>query len=73
MTARQALDRRLVREQSFFQVLEEVYAQQYTGMLIVHCHDGQPKTVEFPGQQVRLVAPGAPADPAVALPTRLST
>ena len=47
-----------VTESDLFAVLTEIYTQKYTGSYTVHCIDGVPKRVEFPGRQVKLCAAG---------------
>lgn len=52
--AEQALDLLASREADFASVLEEIYKRRHTGGVWLHCVDGVPKVVEFPGVQVRL-------------------
>lgn len=41
-------------DQDLFALLQSIYAEKYTGMVILHCADGVPKGAEFPSKQVRL-------------------
>lgn len=51
----QALDRLVIREDDYASTIETIYTRRYTGSFTVHCIDGVPKRVEFPGIQVLLV------------------
>lgn len=61
MTSGDALDRQLTLADDFATVLTTIFARRYTGSFAVHCVDGVPRVVEFPGTQVRLAAPQAAA------------
>jgi len=54
MTVIEALTRVELTEQDFCALLAAIYGQKYTGMLILHCHEGVPKRAEFPALQVTL-------------------
>ena len=69
MTITAALDRRTVRSEDFLAVLTTIYARRYTGSFSVHCVDGVPRVVEFPGEQVRLT--GGPAAGGLDTPPRV--
>lgn len=48
---------------TFADLLAQVYAQRFTGTLILHCAEGTPRKVEFPlqvipGRQVTLTYSG---------------
>lgn len=50
----EALDMQVRRADVYAQVLEAIFQRKYTGSFTVHCRDGVPKTVEFPGVQISL-------------------
>ena len=54
MTIAEAIRSVEVQEQDLFALLSEVYGAKYTGMVILHCFEGQPKRAEFPSKQVKL-------------------
>ena len=54
----QALDRMVQRTEDFSAVLEAIYRRHHTGTVLLHCVNGVPKLVEFPGVQVRLKGEG---------------
>lgn len=41
--------------QTFVDVLTDLYRRRYTGSITLHCAEGLPKKVEFPGQQITLI------------------
>lgn len=51
----QALDRIVHRTEGFAAVLDAIHRRQHTGTVILHCVNGVPKVVEFPGVQIRLL------------------
>jgi hypothetical protein len=54
-TTDQAIDRIVQRAEGFSAVLEAIFRRQHTGTVLLHCVNGVPKLVEFPGIQVRLL------------------
>ena len=54
MTFCETLDRVALETQDFFGLLEALHARRFTGAVILHCVEGQPKMAEFPSLQVRL-------------------
>jgi len=50
----QALDRIIRREDEYASVLMTIYDRKFTGSFTVHCIDGVPKRIDFPGVQVQL-------------------
>ena len=42
------------QESDLFTVLEAIYVRRFSGAVLVHCANGVPRMVEFPGVQVRL-------------------
>lgn len=52
--AEQALDRLIKRDDDYAAVVEAVYRHRYTGSYTVHCLNGVPHKVEFPGIQIAL-------------------
>lgn len=50
----EALDLQVKRADIYARVLEAIHQRKYTGSFTVHCHNGVPKTVEFPGVQISL-------------------
>lgn len=51
----QAIDRIVHRTDEFATVLETIHRRQHTGTVLLHCVNGVPKLVEFPGVQIRLL------------------
>lgn len=51
----QAIDRIVQRADDFATVLEAIHRRQHTGTVLLHCVNGVPKLIEFPGVQVRLL------------------
>jgi len=41
-------------DQDLFALLRSIYAEHYSGMVILHCQNGVPKRAEFPSKQVTL-------------------
>lgn len=41
-------------DQDLFALLQSIYAEQYSGMVILHCVHGVPRKAEFPSTQVTL-------------------
>lgn len=54
MTLAEALTTIEREDQDLFALLSSIYAEKYTGMVILHCSDGVPRKAEFPSKQVRL-------------------
>lgn len=52
--AHEALDLQIKRADMYSRVLEAIFQRKYTGSFTVHCHNGVPRTVEFPGVQISL-------------------
>lgn len=50
----QALDQIVDRVEDFATVQEVIFRRQYTGTVLLHCRNGVPQVVEFPGVQIRL-------------------
>lgn len=44
----------LSEDETFFDLLRRLHQDEYTGLIILHWAQGEPKKVEFPGTQVRL-------------------
>jgi hypothetical protein len=64
----QALDRMVIREDDYATALQAIYERGYTGAFTVHCLNGVPKRLEFPGVQIVLTGgsldnPGKLTDP----------
>ena len=53
--ADQALDRLVIRADSFASVLDALYRRRHTGTIVIHVFNGLPRKVEFPGIQIDLV------------------
>lgn len=54
----QALERLVIRDDDFASALRAIYERRYTGSFTVHCIEGEPKKIEFPGIQVTLITQG---------------
>ena len=39
---------------TLYEFLTALYQDEYTGLIVLHCHQGVPKKVEFPGVQLAL-------------------
>lgn len=52
----QALELQVKRQDDFGRVLQALHDRRYTGSFTVHCHQGLPRTVEFPGVQISLTS-----------------
>ena len=54
MTVAQAI--RSVEEQDadLFSMLQDIYKEDYSGAVILHCIHGVPRVAEFPSKQIKL-------------------
>ena len=53
-TTAEALQAVRVRTDTFPVLLQAVYDARYSGVVLLHCENGIPRTAEFPAQQIHL-------------------
>jgi hypothetical protein len=64
-----ALTRSLLGNADLATLLETIYRRRYTGMIVLHCHNGVPKVAAFPSIQLTLQSGGLDTPPSASDPS----